>query len=520
MKYLIFLFLIPVLTLGNIDFNLEKYEKDASLGDEKAKFILGKRYYTGQGIKKDEKKALFYHSQIIQNASEKTILSLFDLYESFDSKFIKNNAKALEKRISKLDNPKLNCILAKSYYRGLFTRKDINKALHLYEKGAKEGESFCITFLSRYYFFQKDYEKAIKWIKEDTKANNTYSLERLAISYEEGLGVKKDINKANEIYKKLLLTTKREVAIKKLGIPFKIDLNKKDPKNYQKFKEAFNKKDYTNSLKYALADAKNNNHRAQYNVALHYQHGFGVKTDFKEAFSWYKKSADQNFHLALLKIAEFYYYAMGIEKDKEEALIYYRKAALLGNDKAKQEIVRNYRKKYVSSKNKNKTRTNEIKELYKQVREERKARDYNKALETYQKLYSLGEKRALLSIANIYDRFKDEEQMLYYYNLALEKHNIQEAGKELSNYYLYYKYDYKKALDYLEKANDKKNEKFAISIAEMYGEKFMNLDKTIYWYKKAAKLNSGFAIVKLDELCAYNPQYKCLNKRLFQELLK
>src|SRR5688572_32686186 len=53
---------------------------------------------------------------------------------------------------------------------------------------------------------------------------------------------------------------------------------------------AYNRSDYTKSLKLLRAAAEKGDERAQYLLGRHYQFGQGVKADRAEAFFWYKRA--------------------------------------------------------------------------------------------------------------------------------------------------------------------------------------------------------------------------------------
>jgi len=61
---------------------------------------------------------------------------------------------------------------------------------------------------------------------------------------------------------------------------------------------------------------------------------YSVKSDYKKAFTWYKKSAEQDNVKAQYSLGYCYYNGKGIEEDKQEAVYWYKKSAEQGNTEA------------------------------------------------------------------------------------------------------------------------------------------------------------------------------------------
>ena len=70
---------------------------------------------------------------------------------------------------------------------------------------------------------------------------------------------------------------------------------------------------------------------AQYNLGVCYEHGDGIKQDFKQAVYWYQKSADQGFARAQYNLGVCYYNGYGVAEDHEKAAQLFRVAAEQGH---------------------------------------------------------------------------------------------------------------------------------------------------------------------------------------------
>ncbi|CAI5468085.1 unnamed protein product [Closterium sp. Yama58-4] len=72
---------------------------------------------------------------------------------------------------------------------------------------------------------------------------------------------------------------------------------------------------------------------AQYDVAVCYGGGFGVKQDKSLAAYWFRKAAEQGLARAQYALAECYESGAGVEKDEEEAFRWFFRAASFGSGK-------------------------------------------------------------------------------------------------------------------------------------------------------------------------------------------
>jgi hypothetical protein len=82
---------------------------------------------------------------------------------------------------------------------------------------------------------------------------------------------------------------------------------------------AFNIGDYQTALKLLKPLAVQGNDEAQYETALMYYRGWGVKQDFPEAMKWFRKAADQGDPWAEERLSEMYAAGQGVPRDLGEA---------------------------------------------------------------------------------------------------------------------------------------------------------------------------------------------------------
>mgnify|MGYP000252688685 FL=1 len=92
--------------------------------------------------------------------------------------------------------------------------------------------------------------------------------------------------------------------------------------------------DYNKAFTYYTRSAQLGNGIAICNIGDCYEHGRGVKKDFRMAVKYYKEAADMDIDIAQYSLGYCYENGWGIVKDMEKALEYYHKAADHGYEDA------------------------------------------------------------------------------------------------------------------------------------------------------------------------------------------
>jgi hypothetical protein len=70
---------------------------------------------------------------------------------------------------------------------------------------------------------------------------------------------------------------------------------------------------------------------AQFNLAIMYDHGWGVHQDYSQSAVWYRKAAEQGFAAAQYNLGVAYCEEQGVPQDYAQASAWYRKAAVQGD---------------------------------------------------------------------------------------------------------------------------------------------------------------------------------------------
>ena len=100
---------------------------------------------------------------------------------------------------------------------------------------------------------------------------------------------------------------------------------------FQNGLEHYDKKNYTEAVKWYRKAAEQGNASAQCNLGFCYKKGQGVTQDYYEAVKWYHKAAEQGNTFAQYNLGVCYKNGDGVTQDYYEAVKWYRKAAEQGD---------------------------------------------------------------------------------------------------------------------------------------------------------------------------------------------
>ena len=165
----------------------------------------------------------------------------------------------------------------------------------------------------------KNYTTAVREWTPLARAGDAQAQNSLGFMYEAGRGVKKDLKKAADWYRKAAEQGHVRAQMK-LGELYEAG------------------RGYGEALKWYQKAAEQGQARAQYTLARLHWFGRGVKKDSAEAAKWYRKAADQNYSRAQSSLGYLYMNGQGVPKSAEEAGRWYRRAADLGNPVAQSRL--------------------------------------------------------------------------------------------------------------------------------------------------------------------------------------
>lgn len=89
--------------------------------------------------------------------------------------------------------------------------------------------------------------------------------------------------------------------------------------------------DFATALRIITPLAKQGIARAQYNLGVCYQGGYGVPRNYSQAVKWYRKAAEQEFVLAQMRLGTMYFQGFGVPQNYILAYMWWSLAASRGN---------------------------------------------------------------------------------------------------------------------------------------------------------------------------------------------
>lgn len=235
--------------------------------------------------------------------------------------------------------------LGDAYYTGEGVTKDYNEAFKWFMQAAQQGNSTGQSWLAIMYRYgfgvAKDETEAVKWYRKAADQGSDFGQYYLAEMYENGYGVEKNVTEARRWYQKAA-DQGYEKAIQKLKVLSGTSTSSTSGKTYKEYEkmadEFYDKKNYTEALKYYKLSAPGNDGGVFNRLGYMYSAGVGVDANASEAVKWFRKSAEQGYMIGQYNMGLMYELGRGIGKDVNEAIRWYRKAADQGYQNAKDKL--------------------------------------------------------------------------------------------------------------------------------------------------------------------------------------
>lgn len=275
-------------------------------------YMLGLIYQTGDGTKKDYKKAHDYYQKSIEidDKNSQSYLNLGILY--FNGYGVNQDYLQALNYFEKSSDPNSYFYLGLMYFNEYGVTKNYRIAEDYFKKTANNGNSNGWLYLGQLYLNEKKIKESIESFESSAKMNNDYAQEILGDMYLKGENVTKDFQKAKEYYQKVKNQNNSDITFKLGYIYFK------------------NEKNIKEGIKYYKRAAKQNNIRALNTLGDIYLDGDNVPQDFKKARKYIDLSAQLNDPNALCKRGYMAFQGKGEKRNVLKAIEYYNKAAEQG----------------------------------------------------------------------------------------------------------------------------------------------------------------------------------------------
>lgn len=218
-----------------------------------------------------------------------------------DGNKAKQNGESVAASINSFDNDTLvkvrteaEYVIGKMLFDNKKTYRDQDEALVYFMRAAERGHVDSQFYVGQYYEHKYDYKEAAKWYKKCAENGDVRAQNSLAIFYEKGRGVDKNLNEAIKWYKKAV-EQEHVGSMNNLGCLY------------------YGEKNYEEARIYLTMAAEHGVAQAQNNLGVIYDHGLGVARDEAKAEMWIRKAAEQGDEMGMrnLRAIEFRKYMRG-----------------------------------------------------------------------------------------------------------------------------------------------------------------------------------------------------------------
>ena len=194
--------------------------------------------------------------------------------------------------------------------------------------------------------FETMYAESAKWYKNYLQfpfVKKEWAMQELGEIYMTGgYGVEKDLAQARIYFEKLVELgwsnkdwSKFPLNNLTIVIGQQMTGYAKDDTDYVKAGKLLAKNKPKDSLAPLKQSAEYKNPDAMEVLGVMYKYGIGVKQDYFEAGSWFRKAAEKELPYSMLNMGKLYEKGNGVTQDDAIAREWYKKSALAGNEEAK-----------------------------------------------------------------------------------------------------------------------------------------------------------------------------------------
>lgn len=308
---------------------------------------LGEMYFKGEGVQKDQEKAIRLFEKALQLGNKNSLNNLGNLF-LLDKPNIEK-AKYYFQIGTFMENPESYHCLGELY---LYHLKDFKSARQNFTKAAKFGYSKSINKLGEMFLkgigTEKNKEYAMEHFKNAAELNNDSSLNYLGEIYIGGVRVYQNYEKAKEYFLQAIELGNSD-AMNNLGEIYLLGVSK-DGKNLDLAAKYFEmaaalgnskslhylgemsfygekfEKNYHKSIEYFEYASDLGNINSMYYLGDIYYHGLGIEKNYEMAKVYFEKSAEGGNQFSINRLGEIYLKGLGVEKDYKKAREYFEKA--------------------------------------------------------------------------------------------------------------------------------------------------------------------------------------------------
>lgn len=297
--------------------NWDDLVKVADAGNVKASREVADRYLTGRdGTPKNPAAAIKYLETVAQSGDVASMATVGQLYASGGNGVQPDYKRAMDwltKAASAGNGPAMTA-LGDLYTSGKgLSAPDPATALSWYDKAAASGDAGAMLHVGRLHLNANppEYRAALQWFQKAADKGNADAAMELAHCYANGLGVRRDVEKAKAMYEQAAKSGNAEAMF--LRGKLAVEAREKGANRW-------------------IAHAAEAGHpEAMHYLGQMYNVGLNVDQSYDQALAWNTKAANAGSVGAMVDLAQMYYDGTGVRKDPAQALPWFEKAAKAGN---------------------------------------------------------------------------------------------------------------------------------------------------------------------------------------------
>lgn len=195
---------------ADVDQAVKWFRMGADQGDARCEYYLGSCYENGWGVSKDIDEAKKWYQSASQQGFQGAENSLNRLNGSPSVPAENENAAPVPNSVAPPEANDSDAWVKQGYAE--FNKKNFIDAINIFKKAALAGNMDGeVGMASCYFVFTIDrknpdrpkyFDKAIKCLEKAAAADNPTGLGMLGGAYKDGIGVKKDLKKAKQLFEK------------------------------------------------------------------------------------------------------------------------------------------------------------------------------------------------------------------------------------------------------------------------------------------------------------------------------
>lgn len=189
-------------TVQDYDASISWYRRAAENGYLEAQMKLGKYYHTGKLTEKDDAESLKWYRMAAEQGDAETKLKISRILLQGENaeKNVEEGVKWLEAAAEE-GSAEAMYSLALQYAYGESVPQDYEKERYWLFEAAKLENPYAQHVIGQNYIYGMDgfeinYEEGVKWLKKSAENGFIGGCDQLALCYEQGIGVDKDLDKA------------------------------------------------------------------------------------------------------------------------------------------------------------------------------------------------------------------------------------------------------------------------------------------------------------------------------------